>query len=239
MNTNPVPVGIYTVYSHNGQLSNGVSQNAMNALGKLFLKGLAVVIPVALTLAILWWMAAGAERLMGAILKFTLPDGWYVPGMGLVSGLVLIALIGLLSHVLIFQKIFNLGETIFNRLPLVKTIYTAIKDFIGYLSPEKGNEMGKVVMVQLPGQSFQLIGFVTREQFEDLPFTPNAEDPVAVYMPMSYQIGGYTLFLPRSALTPLDMPFEQAMRLVLTGAVTKHREPDNEAGEKPDSDKQQ
>jgi len=195
----------------------------MNALGKLFLKGLAVVIPVALTLAILWWMAAGAERLMGAVLKYTLPDGWYIPGMGLVSGLVLIALIGLLSHVLVFQKIFNLGEAIFHRLPLVKTIYTAIKDFIGYLSPEKGNEMDKVVLVQLPGHSFQLIGFVTREQFADLPFTPTAEDPVAVYMPMSYMIGGYTLFLPRSCLTPLDIPFEQTMRLVLTGAVTKQR----------------
>ncbi len=133
----------------------------------------------------------------------------------------LIALIGLLSHVLVFQKLFNLGETIFNRLPLVKTIYTAIKDFIAYLNPEKGSEMGKVVLVQLPGQSFQLIGFVTREQFTDLPFTPAAEGPVAVYMPMSYQIGGYTLFLPRECLTPLDVPFEQAMRLVLTGAVTK------------------
>jgi len=196
----------------------------MNALGKLFLKGLAVVIPVALTLAILWWIATGAEQLMGTILKFTLPDGWYIPGMGLVSGLVLIALIGLLSHVLVFQKIFNLGDAIFNRLPLVKTIYTAIKDFIGYLSPEKGNEMGKVVLVQLPGQSFQLIGFVTREQFADLPFTPTAEDPVAVYMPMSYQIGGYTIFLPRNCLTPLDIPFEQAMRLVLTGSVTKQRD---------------
>jgi uncharacterized membrane protein len=198
----------------------------MNALGKLFLKGLAVVIPVVLTLAILWWMAAGAEKLMGAVIKYTLPAGWYVPGMGLISGLIMITLIGLLSHVLILQKVFNLGETIFNRLPLVKTIYTAIKDFIGYLNPEKGNEMGKVVMVQLPGQSFQLIGFITREQFNDLPFTPDAKDPVAVYMPMSYQIGGYTLFLPRNCLTPLDMPFEQAMRLVLTGAVTKRLDED-------------
>ena len=196
----------------------------MNALGKLFLKGLAVVIPIVLTLAILWWMAAGAEQLMGAILKFTLPAGWYVPGMGLVSGLVLIALIGLLSHVLIFQKLFNLGEAIFHRLPLVKTIYTAIKDFIAYLSPEKANEMGKVVLVQLPDQSFQLIGFVTREHFADLSFTPAADDPVAVYLPMSYMIGGYTLFLPRDCLTPLDIPFEEAMRLVLTGAVTKKRE---------------
>ncbi len=196
----------------------------MNALGKLFLKGLAVVIPVALTLAILWWVAAGAEHLMGSVLKFTMPEGWYVPGMGLLSGLVLIALIGLLSHVLIFQKLFNLGDAIFNRLPLVKTIYTAIKDFIGYLNPDKDSAMSKVVMVQLPGQSFQLIGFVTREQFDDLPFTPTAEDPVAVYMPMSYQIGGYTLFLPRSALTPMDIPFEAAMRLVLTGGVSQKRD---------------
>jgi uncharacterized membrane protein len=201
----------------------------MNALGKLFLKGLAVVIPIALTLAILWWMAAGAEHLMGSLIKFTLPDGWYVPGMGMVSGLVLITLVGLLSHVLIFQKLFNLGETIFNRLPLVKTIYTAIKDFIGYLNPDKDNAMSKVVMVQLPGQAFQLIGFVTREQFDDLPFTPLAEDPVAVYMPMSYQIGGYTLFLPRSALTPLDIPFETAMRLVLTGGISQKRETSEQA----------
>jgi len=201
----------------------------MNALGKLFLKGLAVVIPIALTLAILWWMATSAERLMGAVLKFTLPTGWYVPGMGLVSGLALITLIGLLSHVLIFQKLFNLGDAIFHRLPLVKTIYTAIKDFIGYLNPDKDSEMNKVVLVQLPGQSFQLIGFVTREQFGDLPFTPTAEDPIAVYMPMSYQIGGYTLFLPRSCLTPLDMSFEDAMRLVVTGAVTRQREDSNEA----------
>jgi len=208
----------------------------MNTLGKLFLKGLAVVIPVTLTLAILWWMATSAEQLMGTVLKFTLPAGWYVPGMGLVSGIALITLIGLLSHVLIFQKMFNLGEAIFNRLPLVKTIYTAIKDFIGYLNPGKDSRMSKVVMVQLPGQSFQLIGFVTREQFDDLPFTPTAEDPVAVYLPMSYMVGGYTLFLPRDSLTPLDIPFEQAMRLVLTGAVTKRVEPSLDSGARQTGD---
>ena len=193
----------------------------MNVLGKLFLKGLAVAIPVTLTLAILVWMATSAEQLMGAVLKYSLPEGWYIPGMGLVSGIAVITLIGLLSHVLIFQKLFNLGETIFHRLPLVKTLYSAIKDFIGYLNPDKKSQMSKVVMVQLPDQAFQLIGFVTREQFDDLPFTPTAKDPVAVYMPMSYQIGGYTLFLPRSALTPLDISFEEGMRLVVTGAVTK------------------
>ena len=57
----------------------------MNTLGKLFLQGLAVVIPAALTVAILWWLALGAERLLRGVLVQFLPEGWYMPGMGVVS----------------------------------------------------------------------------------------------------------------------------------------------------------
>ena len=195
-----------------------------NLLGKLLLKGLAVVIPVVLTIAILWWMAAGSERLLGGLLTRIMPSGWYVPGMGLISALALIALVGLMSHVLIFQKLFEFGEGIVSRLPLVKTIYTAIKDFIGYFSPDQQARFSKVVLVRLPGHDFQIMGFVTREVFHDLPFTPAAEDPVAVYCPMAYMIGGYTLILPRSCLEPVDMPFEDAMRLAVTGGITQRNE---------------
>jgi uncharacterized membrane protein len=195
----------------------------MNALAKLFLKGLAVVIPAVLTLTILWWMATGSERLLGGVLTRILPTGWYVPGMGLLSALAIIVLVGLLSHILIFQKFFEYWESVVKRLPLIKTIYTAIKDFMGYFSADQ-QRFGKVVLVRLPGQDFQLLGFVTRETFHDLPFKPEADDPVAVYCPMSYQIGGYTLFLPRSCLQPLDMPFETAMRLAVTGGITQHNE---------------
>lgn len=192
----------------------------MNSLGKLFLKGLAVVIPVALTAAVIWWLAWGAERLLGLLLKAVLPEGVYIPGMGLLLAMALIVVIGLLSQVLIFQRLFSWGEHLLNRLPLVKTIYNATKDFVGYFSPDS-TAMEKVVLVKLPGQEFELIGFVTRESFDTLPFTPEAENPVAVYMPMSYQLGGYTLFLDRSCIRPLDMKFEDAMRLVVTGAITQ------------------
>jgi len=190
----------------------------MNNIWKLFLKGLAVVIPVALTVAIIWWLAWGAERLLGRMMKAMLPEGWYIAGLGLVLAMALIILIGVLSHVLIFQKLFAWGDRLLNRLPLVKTIYQSIKDFIGYFSPGS-KAMEKVVLVQLPGQSFELIGFVTRESFAGLPFSPQANQAVAVYLPMSYQLGGYTLFLDRDCLRPIDMSFEEAMRLVITGAV--------------------
>jgi uncharacterized membrane protein len=196
----------------------------MNALGKLFLKGLAVVIPLTLTVAILWWLAGGAERWLGGFLVRFLPEGWYIPGMGLVSGIVITMMIGLLSHVLVFQRLFTYGEEILNRLPLVKTIYAAIKDFVGYFSPGSKAAMSKVVLVKLPGQEFEQIGFVTREDFDRLPLVLTTIDPVAVYLPMSYQIGGYTLFLPRTAVTPIDMSFEEGMKLVLTGGVARDKE---------------
>lgn len=206
----------------------------MNALGKLFLKGLAVVIPVTLTLAILWWFARGSEQFLGGLMIRILPDGWYIPGMGLLSALAITVLVGLLTHVILFQKLFAIGDAIFNRLPLVKTIYSALKDFIGYLSPDSKVAMSKVVLVHIPGQDFQQLGFVTREDFSRLPFKLDVEEPIAVYLPMSYQIGGYTLFLPRSCLTPVDMSFEEGMKLVLTGAVSRDTQP--AASEKDDKE---
>jgi uncharacterized membrane protein len=193
----------------------------MNTIGKLFLKGLVVVIPVVLTLAIFWWMARGAEQLLGGLIVRFLPDGWYIPGMGVVSALAITILIGLLTHVILFQKLFDLGDRILNRLPLIKTIYSAIKDFIGYLSPDSKNAMSKVVQVKIPGQEFEMLGFITREEFSRFPLKLTVDDPVAVYLPMSYQIGGYTLFLPRSCLTPVNISFEDAMKLVLTGSVSR------------------
>lgn len=195
----------------------------MNALGKLFLKGLVVVIPVMLTMAILWWFAREAEQILGGLLEQFLPTGWYIPGMGVVSAVAITILIGLLTHVILFQRLFAIGDAIMHRLPLVKTIYSALKDFIGYLSPDSQMALSKVVLVKVPGQQFEQLGFVTREDFSRLPLKLTIEEPIAVYLPMSYQIGGYTLFLPRSSLTPVDMSFEEGMKLVLTGAVSRDK----------------
>ncbi|MFC1719944.1 DUF502 domain-containing protein [Pseudomonadota bacterium] len=199
----------------------------MNALGKLFLKGLVVVIPVSLTMAIMWWLAREAEQLLGGLLKAFLPEGWYIPGMGVVSAMAITILIGLLTHIILFQKLFAFGDTVFQRLPLVKTIYSALKDFIAYLSPDSQIGLSKVVLVKIPGQEFEQLGFVTREDFSRLPVQLTVEDPIAVYLPMSYQIGGYTLFLPRYCLTPLDMSFEEGMKLVITGTIISREKPQN------------
>jgi uncharacterized membrane protein len=100
---------------------------------------------------------------------------------------------------------------------VVKTVYSAVRDLTGLMKVgEKGNELQRVVMVQFgPGK---VIGFVTQEN-ATLPGLGTDDELVAVYMPMSYQIGGYTLYLPRDRIEPTDLTVEAAMRIVLTGGI--------------------
>lgn len=193
-------------------------------LVRLFLKGLATIIPIALTLLIVLWLAGLAESGVGYLIKLVIPESWYLRGMGLFGGIVLVMAIGLLSQVYLFRKLIDLGEGLLDRMPLVKSVFRATKDFVGFFSSEDGSRMSQAVMVRHPDLKLGMLGYITREDFSDLPFGEEGE--VAVYLPLSYQVAGYTIFVPRSWLEPIDMPFEDSIRLILTAAMSR-RKPDN------------
>jgi len=193
-------------------------------LGKLFLSGLAALLPIIVTLAILWWLGSTAEAFLGRAIKLTLPEHWYIPGMGLAAGIALVFAVGVLLHAWIFRQIFSWGERQFNRIPLVKTVYGTVRDLINLAASDKHARFSKVVTVTLPGTQMKLIGFITREAFHDLPASLADEQTIAVYFPMSYQIGGYTFMLPREQVQPLDMSLEDAMRYTLTAGMSVKRE---------------
>ena len=188
-------------------------------LVRLFLKGLATIIPIALTLLIVLWLAGLAEDGVGFLIKLILPESWYIQGMGLVGGIALVMAIGLLSQVWLFRKLIELGEGILERMPLVKSVFRATKDFVDYFSSEDGSRFGQAVMVRHPDLKIGVMGFVTREDFSELPFGEEGE--VAVYLPLSYQVAGYTIFVPREWLEPIDLPFEESVRLMLTAAMSR------------------
>ena len=194
-------------------------EHKVSALLSLFFKGLATIIPIALTLIIVLWLAGLAESGFGAMIQWVLPSDWYIRGMGFVLGIGLVIAIGLLSQVWLFQKLIALGEGILDRMPLVKSVYRATKDFVEYFSGEEGKRFNQVVMVRHPELKLALLGFITREDFSTLPFGKEGE--VAVYLPLSYQIAGYTIFVPREWCEPVDMPFEDAVRLILTAGMSR------------------
>lgn len=202
-------------------------------LTRTFLTGLFVLLPIMVTLAIVMWLIGIAETVLGAFIKVLLPGDAYLPGMGLVVSLVLIFIVGLLMQAIFFREVIKWVEDQLERIPLIKTVYSAVKDLTGFFSRAGGGarRFGQVVLVQIPNVPIRMLGFVTLEDLDVLGLGPDSGDEcVAVYMPMSYQIGGYTALLPRTYLTPLDMGMEEAMRFLITAGLS--RSPDH----KPDTE---
>ncbi len=139
--------------------------------------------------------------------------------MGLIAGMVIVFGVGLLMHAYLVQRLFASGEHLLYRMPLINTVYRAIRDFFDYFSPTTKKEFEQVVAVSIGDTGMQVIGFVTQAIPERLPKDFQEEDSILVYLPLSYMIGGYAVLMPRSAVRPLDMSMEEAMRFTLTAGV--------------------
>lgn len=195
----------------------------MKTLMKTFLKGLTVILPIGVTAYIIYWLAVSAESLLGGLLRVVLPGGWYVPGTGIVAGLALIFGVGTLMGLWVFQKLFQWAEILVEKIPLIKSLYGGVKDLMSFFSTSQKDGSHRVVMVTV-AENVRLLGFITRDDFSDLPEGFGSEGEVSVYLPMSYQIGGFTVVVPRSAVKPIDMSTEEAMRLAMTAGLSTEKQ---------------
>jgi uncharacterized membrane protein len=189
----------------------------MRRIWNTMLKGLVAILPIGLTIYFVYWLAVAAERLFSRLIRLVLPDEAYWPGLSLVVGLTLLYLVGLAVNAYVVRRALRFSDAVFARIPVVKTVYIAIRDFLRFFpSSGRSGDLRRVVLVPFgPGK---VIGFVTAESGAVLNSLGH-EDKVGVYLPMSYMIGGYTVFLPRDALEPTSMSVEAAMRLALMGGV--------------------
>lgn len=187
------------------------------SIGKTLLVGLITVLPIVLTVYLMYWLATTSEQVLGGAIQWLLPDIFYFPGQGIVAGLLLIFLVGLLMKMLLVRRLFSYGEQIFFRLPLVKTVYGAIRDLFDFFTPKKDG-LGQVVIVNF--NDMEVIGFITENNAALLPQPFSSGTRVPVYVPMSYMVGGFTLMIEPDELKPCDMPVDQAMRFAMTAGIT-------------------
>lgn len=193
-------------------------------LGRIFVTGLLTLIPAVATLYLLVWLIGAIDRTFGKPLRWLIPDEAYLAGMGIVVAVVLVFAVGVLMHGVLFRRLFRLAERAMLSVPLVRSIYGAVKDMIGLLGDEKGPAL-QVVSLTLPGSDWRVLGFVMRSDFADLPAGVGTASEVAVYLPMSYGIGGYTVIVPRAAITPVAMSREDAMKFILTAGLKTADDP--------------
>ena len=189
----------------------------MKTIGSILLKGLVTILPIGLTVYFVYWLGVTTESLLSKPIRLVLGEAHYFPGLGLMTGFVLLFVIGLAVNAFLVRRVLGFGEELLLRVPVVKTVYSAIRDMTRLVNTEKKKgDLDRVVTLDFGFG--KLIGFVTQEHANTLGIG-GGDDLVAVYLPMSYQIGGYTIYIPRSRLVETDLSVEQAMRIVLTGGV--------------------
>lgn len=188
-------------------------------ISRNMLTGLITILPVVLTFYVLYWLAITAESVLGGLIQTALPNTLYWPGMGVIAGLLVLFLIGLVMHAYVVQLLFAKLEQLFSHMPIIKPIYGAFRDFLDYFKPKKEQEFEQVVSVQV-NDNMKVIGFITEHDSQKLPDGFNEQDSVLVYLPLSYMIGGYAVLVPKSAVTPVDLSMEEAMRFTLTAGMT-------------------
>jgi uncharacterized membrane protein len=191
----------------------------MKSISRIFLTGVLTVLPVLATFYFVLWTFSMVEWFFGMQLKWLMPDEYYRAGMGLLLAIVMIFIVGMLMHALVFRRVFLWAEHLLLEVPLIRSVYAAVRDLFGLVTEYRRSEALQVVSVTLPGTQMRLLGFVTRRDLEGLPRGIGNTGDIAVYLPMSYQLGGYTVFLPRELAVPVPMSREEAMKFVLTAGL--------------------
>jgi uncharacterized membrane protein len=148
----------------------------------------------------------------------------YIPGVGILVTIALITFLGWLSTKYLARKVIELVDRLLEKIPFVKTLYSVIKDtFQSFLGEKKS--FSKVALVTMPNTPMKVIGFVTSEELES--FSSSLSDHLAVYIPQTFQVAGFTFLIHKDDVEFLDVAPENAMKFVLSGGVTasKAKEP--------------
>ncbi|HCB69220.1 MAG TPA: DUF502 domain-containing protein [Persephonella sp.] len=181
----------------------------------IFITGLFVFIPIAITVWLVIWLLTFVNSLILPYIRYIIPIP-NIPGVGILLTLILIFVTGLIAQNYFGKKVIDYWDRIINRIPLVRSVYYSIKQMMENLFNSKG-KFSKTVLVDFPRKGMLSIGFVANE------VELNGEEYYLVYVPTAPNpTSGYTLFVKKSETIHTDLSVEEATRIILSGGlVTK------------------
>jgi uncharacterized membrane protein len=179
----------------------------MTRLLNYFLRGLVVVVPLALTIYV-------------CAVIFTTIDSWLglrIRGAGFVLALVLITLVGFLASTIVTRSLLNALDRLFDRLPFVRLLYSSAKDMLNAFVGEK-RRFDKPVLVSISNdRAVKVLAFLTSDSLTSL----GVEDHVTVYMPQSYGFAGHIVVVPADRVQRIDADAAEVMAFIISGGVTQ------------------
>lgn len=180
-----------------------------------FLQGLLFTAPVALTIYIIVVSFTFIDGILTDVIFNIL--GFRIPGLGLVVILAMITLIGFLGSSIVFKPLLSYLDKLISQAPLVKIIYTSIKDFMSAFVGKERRFTEPVLVKVSREANLEKMGFITQK---DLSMLGIPETKVAVYLPHSYNFSGNLFIVPVENITPLNAPSAEVMKFIVTAGVT-------------------
>lgn len=201
----------------------------LHRLRAYFLAGILITAPVAITLAVASWLITFVDsRIVHLIpaqwnpdtyLKDTLGVEVGLPGLGLLILLIVITLIGWLTASYLGRSVVGLGENIVARMPVIRSIYGAIKQIFETVLAHKSQAFRQAVLVEYPRRGLWTVAFVTGETEGEVQ-SLTKEEVVSIYVPTTPNpTSGFLLFVPREDIVDLHMSVEEAIKYVISGGI--------------------
>jgi uncharacterized membrane protein len=189
------------------------------SLKRYFVTGVLVITPIWGTVLILKTLFVTVDSILGNMLSQVVPAGYYVPGLGILTLVVLVFVTGLLTANFIGRKIVKWWEELLHRVPIVRGIYSTLKSMTDILSFTERERYHRVVLIQFPKDGHYCFAFVTgmtRGEVQDV-----SPDPLLnIYVPTSPNpTSGYFLLVPEKDVIPLEISVEEAMKLIVSGGL--------------------
>ena len=186
----------------------------MKRLLNYFLQGLLYIVPISVTLYVVYW---GFIKVDG-ILPFKFP------GLGLIVIFLLITIIGYIGSLLIKSPFSSFFQKVLEKAPLLKTIYTSVKDLMKAFVGKKRGFTEPVLVRLYENSTIERIGFVTNKDIGSL---DSDKEKILVYLPHSYAFSGQLFVVDKSYVRPIDSSSGEIMKLIVSGGVTEMEDNEN------------
>lgn len=186
-------------------------------LKRIFIAGLLALLPLAVTVYVFYLVYSFLDNLLGNLIH-ALFD-YRIPGIGFAAGLLLIMIVGFIASNIIGKRLIDFSDTIFQRLPLAKGIYSSARQIIDAFTLQGENTFQKVVILEYPRKGLYVLGFVTSTSRGEIQEKTN-EETLSIFIPTTPNpTSGMLILAPRHEVTELDMTIEEGMKVIISGGL--------------------